>query len=320
MSRYLGIDYGGTQSKLLLTREAPGGLERVREARVPTPQGGDSVEALARLALEFLGPDRIAGFAVTIAGIVDAATGRVVSSANLPWLDGTDPAARIAARIGAPGLAVQDGAAAAEAEATIGAGRGFDDIFVVALGTGVAGAHVVDGRVRAGAHGAAGEIGHIGPGTGARCSCGQRGCLETLIGGARIGDAWDEVLGLPAGSTNAAGGARVVVDAADGGEARAIALLDRATTALGRSLLGVVAMIDPEAIVVGGGLSQSTRWILDPAVRTVRREATFHRLPEIVPSQLGVWAGAWGAAIAARRAAADPAPTPTGTEAAAWPR
>lgn len=299
MSLRLGIDYGGTNSKLLLARDTGAGLERVRDARVPTPRGAAAIAELAGVVLEFLGVEHPDAFAVTVAGIIDASTGRVVTSTNMPWLERVDLAGELAARIGVPGVAVQDGVAAATAEAALGAGHGVDDVFVIALGTGIAGAHVLDGAVRRGAHGGAGEVGHIAAGDGRLCSCGQRGCLEAYLGGRQIAALWDEARGLPPGTAESAGGAKAVVAAADAGDADAIAILDRATTELGRSLLGIVATVDPALIVIGGGLAQARASILDPAVRKAVEGATFHQLPPIVPAAFGVWAGAWGAALAA---------------------
>ncbi|WP_052720882.1 ROK family protein [Actinoplanes rectilineatus] len=284
-----------------------------------------SLAALATEVRAFLGDDRPDAVGTTVAGVLDQATGTVLTSANLPWLTGTNPAAALSAALGIPAVAVHDGNAAATAEAVLGAGRGHHDLFVLALGTGIAGAHIVGGELRRGAHGAAGEIGHTGPGTGRLCSCGRHGCLESSIGGAQLAARWsesrspagssdgtrisnpagspppgatDSPAGSPAGSPS--GGARAVVEAAERGDPAAVTLLDEATTALSHGLLNVIALVDPGLIVVGGGLSEARRWIVDPAVAKVSRNATFHHVPPIVPAALGVWAGAWGATLAAR--------------------
>ncbi|WP_162606139.1 ROK family protein [Jiangella aurantiaca] len=298
MTALLGIDYGGTHTKVLLAHERPSGLERVSAEIFRTPRSETALSELAGLVRGLVRSDRPSAFGMTVAGILDDASQTVVTSTNTPWLNGRAPARELAAQLGAPGVAVHDGAAAATAEAIMGAGRGRDDIFVLALGTGIAGAHVINGSVRRGAHGAAGEIGHVAFGTGRRCSCGQYGCLESEIGGTRLGARWDEERGAPPGST-----ARDVVDAARAGDAAAVRVLDAATSALAQSLLGVVALIDPGAIVIGGGLARSPKWIVEPAVAKATERATFHRLPPIMAAELGVWAGAWGAVLAARAAA-----------------
>jgi glucokinase len=287
----LGIDYGGTHTKLLLVSDD--GRELARDT-VPT---GD-LDALGDRVAEFLERVDAAAdtFAVTIAGTLDPSTGIVGRSTNLPWLDGIAPADLLSARLGIPGRAVQDGEAAALAEARLGAGRGSDDVFVLALGTGIAGAHVVNGNVRRGAHGAAGEIGHmqVAP-NGVICSCGQIGCLETAIGGNQLAARWGEHGGtLPAGAT-----ARDVILAADAEDAAARTALGDAARALGRAILEMSALIDPELVVIGGGLARSPEWTVYPAIDQARASATFHTLPEIRLATIGVWAGARGAAEAA---------------------
>ncbi|WP_261165523.1 ROK family protein [Microbacterium sp. Marseille-Q6965] len=288
--RALGIDYGGTHTKLLL-------LEGEREVARDTV---DTVrlEGLADQVSSFLGDARPAAFGVTVAGTLDPVSGVVGRSANLPWLDGTAPARLLSQALGVPGVAVQDGEAAALAEARIGAGRGSDDVFVIALGTGIAGAHVSGGAVRRGAHGAAGEIGHLRV-TAAdhACSCGGRGCLETVIGGSQLGARWSERGG-------AGGTARDVVAAARAGDEAARAVLDDAARGLGRALLALSALVDPALVVVGGGVARAPEWTVEPALAHARAEATFHTLPDVAPAALGVWAGAHGAALAARDAAA----------------
>lgn len=292
----LGIDYGGTDTKLLLV--AGDGTELARDT-IPT---GD-LDELGERALAFLGDTTADAFAVTIAGTLDPATGIVGRSANLPWLDGTAPAEVLSAHLGIPGTAVQDGEAAALAEAHLGAGRGSDDVFVITLGTGIAGAHVIGGAVRRGAHGAAGEVGHLQIVTNdVVCSCGQLGCLETAIGGNQLAARWIGRGGRAPDGAMASGGAtaRDVVHAAETGDAAARAVLADAAHALGRAILEVTALVDPELIVIGGGVARSPEWTVYPAIETARALATFHTVPEVRSATLGVWAGARGAIEAVR--------------------
>lgn len=297
MSLLLGIDYGGTRTKLLLARrEETGAWEAIDRANVETADG--SLDAVVEHVRGFVDGREVAAFAVTVAGVLDEASGTVVRSSNMPWLDATRPAADLADALDgrAVGVAVQDGVAAATAEATLGAGRGHDDVFVIALGTGVAGAHVVDGVVRRGAHGAAGEVGHVSAGGDLPCSCGARGCLETFIGGRNLGSRWDRSRGVAHVS-----GAEQVVHAAVDGDETANRLLDEATTALAQGLLGVIATVDPGVIVLGGGVSAAREQIVEPALAKVAAGATFHHVPPIVTAELGQWAGAWGAVLTAEQ-------------------
>lgn len=285
----LGIDYGGTHTKFLLISDD--GRELARDM-VPT---GD-LEELGTQAVTFLADAVADTFAVTIAGTLDPTTHLVGRSTNLPWLDGTAPGDILSSRLGVSGFAVQDGEAAALAEARLGAGRGSDDVFVIALGTGIAGAHVVNGVVRRGAHGAAGEVGHMQVAQNdVVCSCGQLGCLETVIGGNQLAARWADSGGVvPSGAT-----ARDVVLAAEVGNAAARATLNDAAHALGRAILEVSALLDPELIVIGGGVARSPGWTVHPAIDVACASATFHSIPEIRLATLGVWAGARGAAEAA---------------------
>lgn len=300
MSVLLGIDYGGTRTKLLLARRTRGEWEALARTNVETASG--SLHGVAERVRAFVDGQDVAAFGVTVAGVLDEGTGTVVRSTNMPWLDGTRPAMDLADGLpgAGRGVPVQDGVAAATAEAMLGAGRGQRDVFVVTLGTGVAGAHLIDGEVIRGAHGAAGEVGHVSTGGELVCSCGGRGCLETLIGGRSLGSRWDQARGMAGGS-----GAKEVVEAADDGDERAVALLDEATTALARGLLGLVATVDPGVIVLGGGLSAARERIVEPTVAKIAAGATFHRLPPIIPAELGSWAGAWGAVLAAEREVHD---------------
>lgn len=285
----LGIDYGGSSTKLVLRD----GDDEVARTRLAT----GSVERLADEVLRFLdaAPAHPSAFGVTIAGTLDAGSGVVGRSANLPWLDGTAPAATLSERLAVPGVPVRDGEAAAIAEAAAHTAR---DAFVVVLGTGIAGALVVDGRVRRGAHGAASEIGHMRVTDEAlACSCGATGCLETVVGGTQLGVRWQEL----AASAPVDATARDVVAAAERGDDAARTVLDRAATGLARALLHVSALVDPELVILGGGVARSPRWTVEPAIARAHAERSFHTLPRFTAARLGDWAGAHGAAIAASR-------------------
>jgi glucokinase len=294
----LGIDCGGTNTKLVLTADDV--VEHAELATVPTPRGADAMLELTHSIRSFIAGTAVGAAAMSLPGIIDERRGRLIRSANLPWFDGRALADELADGLGTQVALLNDGTAAAIAEARLGAGRGHDDVFVVALGTGVAGAHVRHGEVLRGAHGAAGEFGHVSlDDVGEPCPCGQRGCLETSIGGVHLARRWSEASGV-------VGTAKDLFAAAARGDAAAISIVDAATTALARGLLGVVATVDPGLIVLGGGVAQAFDQIAAPTVEKLRARATFHQLPEVVPAELGTWAGAWGAALTAgalRRAA-----------------
>ncbi|MET7327446.1 ROK family protein [Nonomuraea sp. NPDC005650] len=293
----VGIDLGATSTKVLIADIGAGERPAVDEAVVdrfifPTPRGSDPIDRLAG-HLVGVAEHPIGAGGVTVPGIVDEDSGRVVRSVNLPWLDGVALGLALQQRLGFPVRPVHDGRAAAEAEALLGAGRGFADAFVLAVGTGIAGAHVEGRRARRGAHAAAGEVGHISQDPGGRpCGCGQHGCLETFIGGTYLANRWSAHTGRPATALD-------LFEAGRAGDAAALAMVDEATTALARSVLGVIATLDPSAIIIGGGISAAHDLVVTPTAQKVYKSATFHARPPILGAELGRWAGAWGAVLAA---------------------
>ncbi|WP_217178796.1 ROK family protein [Streptomyces sp. AC495_CC817] len=292
----LGLDVGGSSVKHLLaparstTDAPPAPIARGRHA---TPKDSP-VAGLAAIASSLRGEAALERVVLSIPGLVDEAEGVVVRSTNIPALDGRPLGAQLAAELGIPVDVINDGHAAAVAEASWGAGAGIDDVFVLALGTGIAGAHVVGGRVVPGAHGSAGELGHITIEPDGRvCSCGRRGCLETIIGAPALRRAWAEAGG--------AGGPETLLAASGAGDAAATAIVERASAALAEAILTLCALVDPGCVVIGGGLAQAPHRIVHLAERYVGERASFHRVPPIVPATLGEWAGANGAVLTALR-------------------
>ncbi|MGN7979405.1 ROK family protein [Microbacterium sp. 22195] len=288
----LGVDVGGSSVKaLLVDARSPLSIppEPLFRDRMTTPLA-DPVDGLAEIVRQVRGERSLQRVVLSIPGLVDQANGVVIRSTNIPSLDGCHLGERLGALLGVPVDVVNDGHAAAVAEATWGAGAGSDDSFVLALGTGIAGAHVVDGTVVPGAHGSAGELGHITvEPDGALCSCGRRGCLETIIGAPALRTAWN--------SAGGEGGPRSLLAAFGAGEARAQGIVFHAASALAEALLTLCALVDPGRIVVGGGLAQAPHALVTLAEGLVGERATFHRVPPIVPATLGGWAGANGCVL-----------------------
>ncbi|HUB13849.1 MAG TPA: ROK family protein [Acetobacteraceae bacterium] len=248
----IGIDLGGT--KIEIAALAPDGSEAFRH-RVPTPHGDyhgtlDAIAALVREAETQLGS--VATVGIGIPGVVSPATGRV-KNANSTTLNGHTFDADIAARLGREVRVENDANCFTLSEATDGAGAGYRLVFGIILGTGCGGGIAVDGRVHRGAHGIAGEWGHnplpwANPDEypGAPCWCGQRGCLETFVAGPALARDCDGPDALDASR---------IPDRAAAGDARAKAALERHADRLARGLAQVINLLDPDAIVLGGGLS-----------------------------------------------------------------
>ncbi|MFF6806298.1 ROK family protein [Streptomyces sp. NPDC012616] len=300
MRHVIALDVGGTGMKAALIGADGALLHRARRA-TDRERGPDAVVAGI---LEFTADLRehgarqygepAAAAAVAVPGIVDEAGGVAVYSANLGWRD-VPLRALLAQRLGAPVALGHDVRTGGLAEGRIGAGRGADRFLFVALGTGIAGAIGVDGRVEAGAHGFAGEIGHIvvRPG-GAPCPCGQRGCLERFASAAAVGEAWAAAVGDPA--ADAADCAKAFTS----GDPEAVRVWQGAVDALADGLVTALTLLDPRTLVIGGGLAEAGEALFTPLRDAVRRRVTFQKLPEIVPAALGDSAGCLGAGLLAR--------------------
>ncbi len=212
-----------------------------------------------------------------------------------------------------PALVDNDANGAAWAEHAAGAGRGYDNMLLVTLGTGIGGAAIIDGRLHRG-RSFAGEWGHMMfERNGHRCACGKRGCWETVASGpALVRLAREFIFQNPGGAlAHRLGDARFtgeeVTRAADEGDETARGLVAQVGADLGRGLCNLIAVLDPEIIVVGGGLGSVGEALLGPA-RRVAADALHggsHRgLPPIVVAELGPAAGAAGAAMMAQDYAA----------------
>ncbi|MFF8524547.1 ROK family protein [Streptomyces werraensis] len=300
MKHVIALDVGGTGMKAALVG-ADG--ELLHQARRPTgrERGPDAVvEGILGFAAELRAhgisahgePASAAGVAVP--GIVDEAEGVAAYAANLGWRD-VPLRALLSERLGGVPVALgHDVRTGGLAEGRIGAGRGADRFLFVPLGTGIAGAIGIDGKVEAGAHGFAGEIGHIvvRPG-GAECPCGQRGCLERFASASAVSRAWAEASGDP--DADAADCAKAVAS----GDQRAVRVWQEAVDALADGLVTALTLLDPRTLIIGGGLAEAGETLFTPLREAVRRRVTFQKLPSLVPAALGDTAGCLGAGLLA---------------------
>ncbi|MFJ6570094.1 ROK family protein [Streptomyces sp. NPDC091292] len=296
----IALDVGGTGMKAALVARDGTLLHEARRATGRTRGADAVVEGILDFAAElraygaerFGRPASAAGVAVP--GVVDAEHGTAVYSANLGWRD-VPMRDLLSARLdGVPVALGHDVQTGGLAEGRIGAGRGADRFLFVPLGTGIAGAIGIEGRIEPGAHGSAGEIGHIvvRPG-GPECSCGQRGCLERLASAGAISRAWAEASGDP--DADAADCAKAVRS----GDARAVAVWQDAVDVLADGLVTALTLLDPRLLIIGGGLAEAGETLFTPLRAAVARRVTFQKLPEIVPAALGDTAGCLGAGLLA---------------------
>jgi predicted NBD/HSP70 family sugar kinase len=248
----------------------------------------------------------VRGVGVGVPGPIDAVSGQVAAPALLPAWHGTEVAAELSDRLDLPVFVDNDANAAALGELVWGAGQGVSDLVYLKLGTGVGAALVLGGDVYPGAAGFAGEIGHITVDEQGRiCRCGNRGCLETLVGGPYLVDL------LPAGHPAGTPGLHMLVGAAIAGDLGCRRVVADAGRAVGAAAAILCNVLNPTRVVVGGELADAGDLLLNPIRETLQRQA----LPsaaagvEVVPAQLGERAIALGAVAHVERtltrAAAD---------------
>jgi predicted NBD/HSP70 family sugar kinase len=295
MELAFGVDLGGTKIEIVALDGAGRELARRRVA-TPRDDYAGTIEAVARLIEEEearLGARGTVG--VGHPGAISPASG-LVKNANSTWLNGRPLHTDLAARLGREVVLANDANCLALSEATDGAAAGARIVFAVILGTGVGGGIAVDGKVLDGANAVAGEWGHNPlpwPGTeeapGPTCWCGLRGCLETWLSGSGLAADHRRVTGLEVSGPE-------IVARAEAGDPACRATLDRYVARLARGLAAVVNLLDPDVIVLGGGLSRVarlyeavpalwSRWIFSDRVVT-----------RLVPARHGDSSGVRGAA------------------------
>jgi glucokinase len=304
--RAIGIDIGGTKIAGLLVDEDGTVHERV-ERDTPAEDVDATLERIHSVGADLAGEAVAIG--IGAAGMVDFDAGMMRSAPNLAWRE-VPIRDLVSERVGLPCLLDNDANAAAWGEFRYGAAREFDQaVLVVTVGTGIGGGIIADGRLYRGAHGFGAEIGHIivEPG-GPLCGCGNRGCWEQVASGRaldRLGAVAAEKDRTILISRLAAGNpvsGRYVADAARREDAIAVGIFEEVGRRLGEGIAGLVNVLDPEAVVVGGGVAEEGDLILEPARRAFLEavEAPEHR-PEvpILQAALGNDAGAIGAAALA---------------------
>lgn len=289
MRKFYGIDVGGTTVKLGLFSET----ELLEKWEIPTDHTNSGANIVRDIARSLRGPADGAAIGVPGAVLRDGTVNRCV---NLGW-GVCRPGDEFTALTGIPCRMANDANIAAMGEQWQGGGEGFASILLVTLGTGVGGGLIHHGHIITGAHGAAAEIGHIcvEPTEAETCGCGNRGCLEQYCSATGISR-----LAKRAGLGDIT--AKDVFDRAAAGDADALAVADLACDYLGRGIAACCAVIDPEAVVLGGGVSKAGEF-LRVRVEEAFRKYAFHacRETQIRLATLGNDAGIFGAARLAMR-------------------
>lgn len=286
----IGVDVGGTKVAAGLVDDQ--GQVIARERRT---MGDHRPEAVAKAVAEIVqvlrtaaGDAPVSGVGLGVPGYVSADRSTAVLVPNLGWRD-IPFQSMVHELVGMPVLLDNDANVAAWAEYRFGAGRGAHSMVLITVGTGVGGGIVMDDRLIRGGGGMAAEVGHLNlvPG-GRRCGCGKLGCWEQYASGSALvryarefaGDNRDgarQMLGLGDGTPEGITGAHVTAAAHDGDPVALQAFRETAAH-LGEGLADLVALLDPEVIVVGGGVSEAGALLLDPLVDSYKRHV-------VVPAQ-----------------------------------
>jgi glucokinase len=306
----VAIDVGGTAMKcalvdatgaVLSTERYPTGVERGPDAVVAT-----IVEVAEDLVSRAAGDDRPASaIGLVVPGVVREDTGVAVYASNVGW-DHVPFVRLLEERTGLPTALGHDVRAGAVAEARLGAGRGSANVLFVAIGTGIAAGHVLDGRTAyPGAHGAPSELGHVVVRPGGRlCGCGERGCLEAYTSASQVARRYAEALSA-AGALSGDGGPAPVVPSsevvalAETGDPVAGAVWRETVEILADGLTIAIRLLDPELIVLGGGLAEAGDALLVPLTADLKTRVRFQELPRLRRAALGDEAGSIGAALLA---------------------
>jgi len=285
-----GIDLGGTQVRVALAR-SDGNLIASVKTRTPLLKTPQAIVDWAAAEIErHRGREKVRSIAIGAPGPIDVKRGILVNPPNLPGWRNVPLAALLKKATGAEVHVANDADMAGLGEFHRGAGRGTRNMVYITWSTGIGGGLIIDGKLHRGAHGTAGEVGHmiIDP-NGPLDQCGQRGCLEVFCGGANLA----RETGHPAAELFAA---------AARGDRHAGMVVERAARYMGTALISLTNIVDPEMFVMGGGITHS--WsLVQPLMLETLRSSPFikpARRPSLRRARLGDRAGQVGAVEWAR--------------------
>ena len=287
----VAIDVGGTTIKAALVDE---NLSIVTTANEPTPKGDISgmktVETVKKLVANFQQSHPISAIGLAVPGALDEKEGVSRWTGNLGWKD-LPIRELVQTSIGLPVAFGHDVRTGALAELNSGAAKGFTQSIFIPIGTGIAAALIIDGQIRT-SDGYAGEIGHMNVGHEILCVCGMVGCLEAISSALAISVEYQRRSGVARSTREIA--ARIESDD------HAKVVWNRAIDFLAIAVEDLVTILAPEAIIFGGGVSESGSGLLYPLKAELDARLTFQRRPELLIAHYGINAGTIGCAIMAQ--------------------
>ena len=306
----IGVDLGGTNVNSAVVDDGGRISHPAWQSISGSRTAGEVIDRLVacvEMTMDKCGRNRVAGVGVGTPGLIIYETGTVVYAPNVPeWVD-LPLQSLLRERLGLPVAIENDANAAAIGEHWVGGAAGHANVVCITLGTGVGGAIIMDDEVWRGSNGAGGEIGHMTVvENGRMCGCGAPGCLEAYASATAIADQARELLrsGRESALTEMADGgiddidAEMVADAAHRGDETAREVMHRSATLLGTAVSSLTNLLNPELIVIGGGVIKAGDLIFNPIRAEVARRAYkwSASILRVVPAQLGDDAGIIGAA------------------------
>lgn len=306
--KYIGIDLGGTKIAGILA-DADGNI--FHQDKIPTQKEEGQERVLTRIyslirkLMNMAEPGAVKGIGICSPGPLNVKTGVIIETPNLKWTN-TPIVALMEKEFGLPVVLENDGNAAAFGEYMYGAARGVKDMIYMTVSTGIGGGIIANGGLVYGRDFSAGEVGHVVilPG-GPVCSCGRRGCIEALASGtsiareakARLAKGEKSLLQADFSGENLHRlTAKEVKIAAAQGDGLALSVLEKAFYYLGIAVGNLVNILNPEIVVIGGGVSKMGPFLFEPVQKAIGLSAFPHmcrNLP-VVPAQLGGEAGTKG--------------------------
>jgi glucokinase len=309
----IGIDVGGTKISGGVVDAAGTVIDEARRVS-PATDADQIVQTIVDLVTELRAAHPVVGVGVAAAGYIDKQRATVLFAPNLAWRH-VPLRARLEAELTLPVVIENDANAAAWGEFRFGAAKDVDDLLLVTVGTGIGGGVVLDGQLMRGGFGVAAEIGHLRVVPGGRpCGCGNLGCLESYASGSALVRQTRERLAagtlLGRDLLDRAGGdletltGPMITDAARDGDAFAVEQLADVGRWLGEGIGSLVAVLDPEMVAIGGGVSGAGDLLLDPLRSAFGSQLTgrgYRPVADVRLAELGNGAGLLGAADLARR-------------------